>query len=91
MFEHARPGYGAFFGDMTDDEHGSAGGFGQAHQRRGAFAQLRDRAGATFGSRDRHGLYGIDDQQAWPLLNRQLDNRVEVGFAGRLYAYRLQP
>ena len=46
VLQHARPGDGALFGDVPDDEDGHVGAFGQVHQAGGALADLADRAGA---------------------------------------------
>ena len=65
MLQHARPGDGAFLGDVTDQKQGRATGLGVAHQLRRAFPHLRHRARRRLQPFSEHGLDRVDHHRLW--------------------------
>ena len=89
MLEHARPGEGAFLGDVTDEEGRDAPALGQGHQPSSALAHLRDATRRRFEIGQEHRLDRVDDQRAglhvveMRLHDRQIVLRPEQEPVGR--------
>ncbi len=75
MLQHARPGDGAFFGDMPDQKNRRVGFLGHAQQTHRAFAHLADAAGRRLTSSLIHGLDRVDDHQRRLAARSSLDRR----------------
>ena len=61
VLDHPRAGDLPVLGDVADEDHGRAGGLGEANQRLGAAADLGDGPGRRFHRLRPHGLDRIDD------------------------------
>ena len=68
VFQHARAGDGAVFGNVADENHGDAHLLSDAGELRGALAHLRHAAGGGGDLVGIHGLDGIDDHQLGLML-----------------------
>ena len=85
VLDHPRAGDLAVLGDVADEDHGRAGGLGEADQRLGAAADLRDRAGRRFHRLGPHGLDRIDDRERRRAALRQGgDDVLDIGLGGEL-------
>ena len=76
MFQNFWSGQRAFFGDMTNEQHGYSAGFGEAQQGGSTLADLCYRTCRRLNVLSRDGLYGVDDDQ----FGLNLLDVVEDGF-----------
>ena len=76
VFQNARPGQRAFFGDMADQEDGNAFAFGDLGKLGGGRPNLGDAARRRLDLRVLHRLDAVNDDKQGPLgLDRRRDQR----------------
>ena len=84
MLEHARPGQGAFLGDVADEEDRRAALLGKAHQQRRALADLGHAARCRLQLLGEDGLDRVDDHDLGLLGAGGGDDRLYAGLGHHL-------
>ncbi len=84
MLEHARPGQGAFLGDVADEEDRRAALLGKAHQQRRALAHLGHAARRRLQLLGEDGLDRVDDHDLGLLGAGGGDDRLDAGLGHHL-------
>ena len=85
VFQHPRARQCAFFGDMADQDHGGATGFGQAGQVGGAFTHLGHRARGAGELVRIHGLNRVNHRHLWRLGLQGGDDFFQLGFGQHVH------
>ena len=91
VFEHARAGDAALFGDVTDQKYRGPGFLGIAHQPRSAFTHLTDRTRGGTELFAPEGLDGIGNQNFRFGLLAVLQDFLHRGFRQRQQMFGLKP
>ena len=91
VFQHARAGNRAVFGDVADKNHGDAHLLGHAGELGGALAHLRHGAGRGGNLVGIHGLNRVDDHHGRLVLFQSSLHRFQTDFRQQMHAVRIQP